>query len=80
MEVFAVMDDGELWNRYWDRTTGTSGSRSAASSIPTRTPAASSWGADRLDVYARGVDGRTWHRWWDGIAVGPLGAARISRR
>ena len=20
MEVFAVMDDGELWNRYWDHT------------------------------------------------------------
>ena len=19
MEVFAVLDDGELWNRYWDR-------------------------------------------------------------
>ena len=27
---------------------------------------ASSWGPDRLDVFARGRDGRTWHRWWDG--------------
>ena len=30
------------------------------------TPAASSWGADRLDVFAAGTDGLTWHRWWDG--------------
>ena len=33
---------------------------------PAETPAASSWGPDRLDVYARGLDGKTWHRWWDG--------------
>ena len=30
------------------------------------TPAASSWSADRLDVFAAGTDGLTWHRWWDG--------------
>jgi len=30
------------------------------------TPSASSWGADRLDVFARGRDSATWHRWWDG--------------
>jgi hypothetical protein len=30
------------------------------------TPAASSWNADRLDVFATGADGMTWHRWWDG--------------
>ena len=29
-------------------------------------PAASSWGADRIDVWAKGHDGRTWHRWWNG--------------
>ena len=29
-------------------------------------PAASTWGPDRLDVFARGRDGRLWHRWWDG--------------
>ena len=27
---------------------------------------ASSWSADRVDVWATGRDGRTWHRWWDG--------------
>jgi hypothetical protein len=30
------------------------------------TPAASSWGPDRLDVFAMGVDGLAWHRFWDG--------------
>ena len=32
----------------------------------TGTPAASSWSADRIDVFAPGRDGRVWHRWWDG--------------
>ena len=30
------------------------------------TPSASSWSADRIDVWAPGRDGTTWHRWWDG--------------
>ena len=30
------------------------------------TPAAISWGSDRLDVFATGVDGHAWHRCWDG--------------
>ena len=65
MEVFAVLDDGQLWDRYWDgQSAGTPGSRSAASSRGD--VAASSWGPDRLDVFARGHDGLTWHRWWDG--------------
>ena len=29
-------------------------------------PAASSWGADRLDVFATGMDGHAWHRYWNG--------------
>jgi hypothetical protein len=33
---------------------------------PASAPAASSWGADRLDVFAVGVDDAIWHRWWDG--------------
>ena len=36
---------------------GTRGSRSAASWIRRPSPACSSWGADRLDVFARGRDG-----------------------
>jgi hypothetical protein len=25
----------------------------------------SSWGANRLDIFARGADSALWHRWWD---------------
>ena len=58
MEVFAVMDDGELWNRYWDRTYWHQWESLGGELDPSATPAASSWGADRLDVFARGADGR----------------------
>ena len=28
-------------------------------------PAACSWGADRIDLFARGVDGALWHCWYE---------------
>jgi hypothetical protein len=28
-------------------------------------PAACSWGPDRIDVFARGADGGLWHRWYE---------------
>jgi C1A family cysteine protease len=31
-------------------------------------PAAVSWGANRVDVVARGTDSAVWHRWWNGTA------------
>ena len=64
MEVFAIFDDGELWDRYWDGTAWHPW-ESLGGSL-TGQPAASSWGPDRLDVFAPGRDGRTWHRFWDG--------------
>jgi hypothetical protein len=66
LEVFAIMDDGALWDRYWDGTKWHEWESLGGELDPTATPAASSWGADRLDVFAIGVDGGTWHRWWDG--------------
>ncbi len=66
MEVFAVMADGELWDRYWDGAAWHPWESLGGELDPSATPAASSWGADRLDVFARGADGRAWHRWWDG--------------
>ena len=64
MEVFAVFDDGELWDRYWDGTSWHAW-ESLGGSLRGQ-PAASSWGADRLDVWAPGRDGRIWHRFWVG--------------
>ena len=34
--------------------------------VLTSSPAAASWGRDRLDVFARGVDNGLWHRWSNG--------------
>jgi len=64
MEVFAIFDDGELWDRYWDGESWHAW-ESLGGSL-TGQPAASSWGPDRLDVFAPGRDGRLWHRYWDG--------------
>ena len=65
LEVFAIMADGQLWNRYWDGAAWHAWEPMGGEPRPA-TPAASSWGADRLDVFALGRDGRIWHRWWDG--------------
>src|SRR5437867_2106981 len=59
MEVFAVMDDGQLWNRYWDRTYWHAWESLGGELDPASTPASSSSGADRLDVYARGRNDKT---------------------
>ena len=42
-------------------------------------PAASSWGADRLDVFAPGRDGQLWHRFWDGTQWVPLMEMRLKK-
>ena len=64
LQVFAIFDDGELWNRYWDGTSWHPW-ESLGGEL-TGSPAASSWSADRIDVFAPGRDGTLWHRWWDG--------------
>lgn len=65
VQVFALHDDGEVWNRYWD------GERwheweSLGGSF-TGQPAAAARGADQIDVFAVGADGVLRHRWWDGL-------------
>jgi hypothetical protein len=64
MEVFAVLGDGQLWNRYWDGTAWHKW-ESLGGELSGQ-PAAASWGADRIDVFAPGRDGALWHRWWNG--------------
>ena len=66
LDLFWVDDDRVLWHSasidgVWAEPESLGGELDPAS-----TPAASSSGPDRLDVYGRGVDGRVWHRWWDG--------------
>ena len=64
LEVFAIHDDGQLWNRFWDGISWHEWEPMGGEL--TGDPAASSWSADRIDVFAPGKDGRVWHRWWNG--------------
>ena len=64
MEVFAVLDDGQMWNRYWDGVAWHPWEPMGGEFVGQ--PAASSWGADRIDVFATGRDAALWHRWWNG--------------
>ena len=34
--------------------------------VLTSAPTAASWGANRLDIFARGSDNAMWHKWWNG--------------
>ncbi len=34
--------------------------------VLTSGPTAASWGANRLDVFVRGLDSAMWHKWWNG--------------
>ncbi len=48
-------------------TVGWRGWESLGGTITSK-PSAVSWGANRIDVVARGTDSAVWHRWWDGAA------------
>jgi sialidase-1 len=83
-EVFALHDDGQLWDRYWD------GARwhewEPLGGAFHGQPAAAARGADRIDVLAIGTDGVLRHRWWDGtrwvewraVDGAPRGARAVS--
>jgi len=66
MEIFAIFDDGQLWDRYWDGTNWHAWESLGGELALGSTPAAAAAGPDRLDVMAIGRDGRAWQRWWDG--------------
>jgi hypothetical protein len=63
-ELFAIHDDGELRDRYWDGARWHDWESLGAGF--TGQPGAAARGADRIDVFAFGTDGRLRHRWWDG--------------
>lgn len=75
LDVFARGPWGDLLHKWWDgkawsgfESLGTPISREGARrSVPLIGPlAACTWGAGRLDVFARAVDGHLYHAWWDG--------------
>lgn len=63
-EIFAVHDDGQLWDRYWD---GSSWHEwESLGGAFAGTPAAAARDGGRIDVLAIGRDGIVRQRWWDG--------------
>lgn len=68
-EIFAVLDDGQVWNRYWDGDSWHDWKPMGGAF--TGTPAASARDADRIDVLAVGRDGIVQRCWWDGTAWVP---------
>jgi hypothetical protein len=79
MAVFVRGPDGDLLLKWWN---GAAWSEYASLGLPevpdpsypavripsplTGPPAACSWGADRIDVFARGPHGSVLHKFWDG--------------
>ena len=83
-EVFAVHEDGQVWDRYWDGKSwhpweSLGGAFSGH-------PAAAARDADRIDVFAIGMNGVLRHRWWDGthwvewqdVAGAPAGGRAVA--
>jgi len=62
-EVFAVHDDGQIWNRYWDGARW-HGWESLGGQFRGQ-PAAAARDAERIDIFAVGTDGVLRHRWWN---------------
>lgn len=57
LEVFAVFPDGRLWDRYRDGAAWHDWESLGGDLDPGGQPASSSWGADRIDVFAPGRAG-----------------------
>ena len=63
-EVFALHDDGQVWDRYWDGKSWHPWDSLGGAFIGQ--PAAAARDAGRIDVFAIGTDGVLRQRWWDG--------------
>jgi hypothetical protein len=63
-EIFAIHDDGQVWDRYWDGKAWHAW-ESLGGAFAGQ-PASAARDADRIDVFAIGADGVLRHRWWDG--------------
>jgi hypothetical protein len=60
----------DLWNELAFKFGSVPGWDSLGGAL-TSGPAATSWGGNREDVFARGPDGQLWHRWRDGGGWAP---------
>jgi hypothetical protein len=65
MQLFVVARDGHLWNIYWDGAAWHHWVDMGGEFGPDAEVAASTWGADRIDIFVSDKDA-LWHRWWNG--------------
>lgn len=63
-EIFAIHEDGQVWDRYWDGKSWHAWESLGGNFVGT--PAAAARSAGRIDVLAIGRDGRVQQRFWDG--------------
>ncbi|MGH2452055.1 MAG: hypothetical protein ACRDGE_12480 [Candidatus Limnocylindria bacterium] len=83
-EVFAVHENGQLWDRYWDGKSWHAW-ESLGGDLAGQ-PGAAARSADRIDVFAIGRDGVLRQRWWDGrewvpwraVPGAPAGATAVA--
>jgi hypothetical protein len=64
VEVFAIHEDGQLWNRYWDGDEWHEWKSMGGDFVGQ--PAAAARDAGRIDVLAIDRSGVVQHRFWDG--------------
>lgn len=64
VQVFAIHEDGQIWNRYWDGEAWHPWEPMGGAFRGH--PAASAREADRIDVMAIDVSGELRHRFWNG--------------
>ena len=78
LDVFVIGTDGALYHKAWNGTawqpslTGYDNLGKPDNDVNLKfSPAVSSWGHDRLDIFATGTDGALYHKWWDTWFWGP---------
>ncbi len=72
IDLFAAGADGNLYQKTWNGVSWSLWKRPALPPPPGiaagSSPAVSSWGANRLDVFVLGTDNAIWHASWNGTA------------
>ena len=77
-DIFAVGSDADsqLYHKYWDgygwKPAGTDW-ESLGGDLTAYPVAVTSWGVDRIDIFAIGSDSKLYHKYWDGSVWSPSG-------
>jgi hypothetical protein len=64
LHIFGVGADNQMWHQMWNGFAWTNWE--GLGGVFTSTPAAATWGQDRMDVFAVGADKQMYHKGWSG--------------